>query len=76
MVVDAVSGELVSGNNSLVTGNLTGNLENSGLMGRLGRQLGGQLGSFECKFPGWKNREFRSMGRQTNGSNREAKSPD
>ena len=55
---DAVSCELVSAQNSLLTGKLTGNFANSGLQQRFPHLINELIQSLAAKFPTLRNREF------------------
>jgi hypothetical protein len=55
---DAVSGELVSAPNSLLTGKLTGNFANSGPQQRFPHLINELIQSLAAKFPTQRNREF------------------
>jgi hypothetical protein len=58
MADDAVSGELVSAPNSLLTGKLTGNFANSGPQQRFPHLINELIQSLAAKFPTQRNREF------------------
>src|SRR6266481_8131890 len=55
---DAVSCELVSTPNSLLTGNLTGNFANSGPQQRFPHLINELIQRLAAKFPTQRNREF------------------
>jgi hypothetical protein len=55
---ETVSGEPVSGSNSLLTGNLTGNFSNLGLFSRFSLLIISQFQMLAAKFPSKWNREF------------------
>src|SRR5262249_30235020 len=68
---DAVSCELVSTPNSLLTGKLTGNFANSGPQQRFSHLISELIQRLAAKFPTQRNREFLQPNREFFRDNRE-----